>query len=146
MKILGQRIELESVELFLLKTKLVSAAAALKVDADELNGSSLLVAYVVPSSPDVDVGSIKQAFMKLVPHLMVPHLEPVNSLALTGSGKVDRKKLVSHYLDLIRSTRNSKISGTNGATGDAGSLLQRIWLEVLELTTNVVGSTSVATV
>jgi L-tyrosine reductase len=132
-KIRGQRIELESIETFLLETKLVSAATALKMEPEDLTSGSVLLAYVIPESRHVDAQAITQAFTKLAPHLMVPQLQLVESFVLTGSGKVDRKRLARRYRDQLESARTTRSSRKHEPTGNTENRLQDIWHDVLGL-------------
>ena len=138
-KIRGQRIELESIEWFLLETKLVSAAVALKVEPEELKSGSILLAYVVPISPDIQPQDITQAYSKLAPHLMAPRLEMAESLVLTSSGKVDRKKLARQFIDRLQAMRLAR-NCKNGGEYNTESYLQEIWLNILGLPDNVLQS------
>lgn len=129
-KIRGQRIELEEMEHVLWETKLVSAAAAMKVQTDEADiGLSILLACVVPVSKDVDAASVS----KLAPHIMVPRLELMDELPINSNGKVDRKKLAAQYVEKI--TREKCLKGSlDAAVGDdTASYLQQIWLEILAI-------------
>ncbi|KAL4864861.1 hypothetical protein BDV12DRAFT_211349 [Aspergillus spectabilis] len=83
-KILGQRVDLQSVERCLLETNLVSSAVALKATEQSAGGSSFLK-------------SIQRAYVQQGLHLMTPRLKLVEAIPLTQSGKVDRKGLVREY-------------------------------------------------
>jgi amino acid adenylation domain-containing protein/thioester reductase-like protein len=139
-KIRGQRVELETVEHSLLETQLVSLAVALKVSEPWTGGgsgppSSLLAAYVVPLSAGIDAKSISRAYRERVPHLMVPRLKTVDSISLTGSGKIDRKKLARDFESELQSTKLS----TNGFScrnlqpqlKDVGDRVRHSWAHIL---------------
>lgn len=139
-KIRGQRVELEAVERCLLETQLVSLAVALKVSepwTGEGSGppSSLLAAYVVPLSAGIDAKSISRAYRERVPHLMVPRLKMVDRISLTGSGKIDRKKLAHDFESELQSTKLS----TNGFScrnlqpqlKDVGDRVRHAWAYIL---------------
>lgn len=131
-KIRGQRVELESVEWYLLQTKLVSAAVALKVEPQELKSGSILLAYAVPISSNTQAQEIREAYSKLAPHFMVPRVELLGSLVLTHSGKVDRKRLARKFIDELQSinlARNTRYQGERNTE----SYLQEMWLRVLGL-------------
>ncbi|KAL1979350.1 hypothetical protein VTN96DRAFT_6112 [Rasamsonia emersonii] len=133
-KIRGQRIELEEVEHVLWDTKLVSVAVAMKVQTDESDaGSSILLAYVVPLSTDVNAASITQAYTKLAPHIMVPRIELMDELPINSSGKFDRKKLAAQYLERITRAKSLKGSLDAAMEDNTESYLQKIWLEILGL-------------
>ncbi|KAE8372386.1 hypothetical protein BDV26DRAFT_274249 [Aspergillus bertholletiae] len=109
-KIRGHRIELEAVEAILMATGLVSAAAAVKIDADSNSGSeSLLLACVVPISEDMDPFTIRQAYIRGAPYLMLPRLELVDHLPLTTTHKIDREMLVERYSKSLRSKMTSSL-------------------------------------
>ncbi|KAL4736648.1 hypothetical protein BDV11DRAFT_172712 [Aspergillus similis] len=139
-KIRGQRVELEAVERCLLETQLVSLAVALKASERWTGGgsgppSSLLAAYVVPSSAGIDASSISRAYRERVPHLMVPRLKTVDSIPLTGSGKIDREKLARDFENELQSTKMS----TNGFScrnlqpqlKDVGDRVRHAWAHIL---------------
>ena len=101
-KIRGHRIELEAVEAILMATGLVSAAAAVKIDADSnSDAESLLLACVVPISEGTNPLAIRQAYTRNAPYLMLPRLEVIDRLPLTNTHKVDRGKLVERYSKTI---------------------------------------------
>lgn len=136
-KIRGQRVELDSVERCFLQTELVSTAVALKVEPEEVEEGAILLAYVVPISVDVSPESIIQRYIQLAPQLMVPRLKVVESLALTGSGKIDRTGLVRDYTEQLQCTRAARNNGSVQGT-DIKSRLQNIWLDILDLTANTI--------
>ncbi|KAL4745484.1 hypothetical protein BDW72DRAFT_198612 [Aspergillus terricola var. indicus] len=139
-KIHGQRVELEAIERCLLETQLVSLAVALRVSErwtgkDSGPPSSLLAAYVVPLSAGIDARSISRAYRERVPHLMVPRLKTVDSIPLTGSGKIDRKKLARDFENELQSTNLN----TNGFScrslqpqlKDVGDRVRHAWAHIL---------------
>ena len=132
-KIRGQRIDMDSIESFLLQTKLVSATAALKVESDKLKTGAILLACVVPESGSIETRSIRQAFTQLAPNLMVPHIHVVESIVLSGSGKIDRKELARQYLDQFELARTTRSSGRGELVNDVETCLQDIWHDVLGL-------------
>lgn len=131
-KIRGQRVDLESIERCLLQTNLVSTAVALKA-AESAGGSTLLVAYVVLSASDISPALVKEQYARLFPHLMMPRIKVVDAIALTPSGKVDRKRLVceferelQNYSSLCKSQRSTNIEDR----------LRDLWGEVLKFPTD----------
>ncbi|RAQ55636.1 NRPS-like enzyme [Aspergillus flavus] len=109
-KIRGHRIELEAVEAILMATGLVSAAAAVKIDVDSnSDAESILLACVVPISEDTNPLTIRQAYTKNAPYLMLPRLEVVGHLPLTNTHKIDRRKLVEQYSERIGQKRTSPL-------------------------------------
>jgi amino acid adenylation domain-containing protein/thioester reductase-like protein len=110
-KIRGHRIELEAVESILMATGLVSAAAAVKIEANNNRQcESLLLACVVPNSEDLSPIMITQAYIQRAPHLMAPRVELVDHLPLTSTHKIDRGKLVEQYSERIVPTKMPSLS------------------------------------
>ncbi|GAB1198461.1 hypothetical protein APSETT444_007784 [Aspergillus pseudonomiae] len=109
-KIRGHRIELEAVEAILMATGLVSAAAAVKIDVDSnSDAESLLLACVVPNSEDTNPLTIRQAYTRNAPYLMLPRLEVIDHLPLTNTHKIDRGKLVERYSKNIGQSATSTL-------------------------------------
>ncbi|PYI01682.1 antibiotic synthetase [Aspergillus sclerotiicarbonarius CBS 121057] len=100
-KIRGQRIELEAVELLLLETGLIRAATVLKVQPEDSTLPAFLLAYVIPASTTVDANAIIQEFIRRTPH-MVPRIEFLEEFPLRLTGKVDRKLLEQKYVEKMR--------------------------------------------
>ena len=92
MKIRGLRIELGEIEAELLVQPEVREAV---VVAQEVPGSSRLVAYVVPQTGiELDTSSLREALGQKLPDYMVPGLVvTLDALPLNANGKVDRKAL-----------------------------------------------------
>ncbi|KAL5336903.1 hypothetical protein BJX70DRAFT_400243 [Aspergillus crustosus] len=131
-KILGQRVDLGSVERCLLETKLVTTAVALKVTEASPGGSSLLVAYVVPASPGLEAKLIQQAYVSRKRHLMTPRLKVVETIALTRSGKVDRAQLAREYHGDVEKATSGHGSLQTGSTS-VEDQLRTLWAEILGL-------------
>ncbi|KAL4957080.1 acetyl-CoA synthetase-like protein [Aspergillus filifer] len=137
-KIRGQRVDLESVERCLLATKLVDTTVAFQVIEDAAKGgSALLAALVVPSEDEITEKSIKQAYVQQASHLMVPRLKLVKDIALTRSGKVDRKKLAREFQDELE--RLSMVVEMSTEETDE-EWMRRLWGEVLGLPRATIGS------
>ncbi|KAJ5747716.1 uncharacterized protein N7511_009412 [Penicillium nucicola] len=132
-KIHGHRVELESVELLLVETKLVNSAVALKMEMEESQGGTFLLAYVVPASQECDTQSIRDEFSRKAPNAMVPRLVLSSNISLTSSCKADRKELAVKYRTLIESTRLSRIHHTAVDLTITERQLQFIWLDLLGL-------------
>ncbi|KAI9036020.1 acetyl-CoA synthetase-like protein [Aspergillus affinis] len=130
-KIRGQRVDLESVEESLLETQLLSSAVALRVMLEEPAGGSILVAYVVPITPEITTDMIRAAYIALGPQLMVPRLQLTEIIPLTPSGKVDRKRLINDYVRHLQPLRNGASDiQTNGDTS-LEEYLKHWWRELL---------------
>ncbi|KAL4959268.1 putative NRPS-like enzyme [Aspergillus stella-maris] len=137
-KIRGQRVDLESVERCLLATKLVDTTVALKVIEDVAKGgSALLAAFVVPSADEITEISIKQAYAQQASHLMIPRLKLVKTIALTRSGKVDRKKLAQEFQDELE-----LLSAADEIPAEETDLdwMRRLWGEILGLDRATIGT------
>lgn len=132
-KIHGHRVELQSVERCLLQTELVSTVVALKVEPEEVEDGSILIAYVVPVSADVSAELVLQLYVKLAPQLMPPRIRIVESVVLTGSGKIDRKGLVRDYIEELKRARVALSNGTTEGEADIEGQLRKIWLDILGL-------------
>ncbi|KAJ5519851.1 hypothetical protein N7463_000304 [Penicillium fimorum] len=129
-KILGQRVELESIERCLLKTMLVCTAVAMKVEPED-EGGSMLLAYVVPVSDKITPQAIIQSYRELEPQMIVPRLNVVGRVALTRSGKADRKVLAREYSDHLQSIRS--VRSQLNVADDIESQLRTIWLDILQV-------------
>ncbi|KAL4928912.1 male sterility protein-domain-containing protein [Aspergillus undulatus] len=128
-KISGQRVDLESIERCLLETKLVSTAVALKAtELQSSGGSTILVAYVVPSSSRVVQKSIKEAYVQRASHLMVPRLKLVDAIPLTPSGKVDRKQLAREFQEELE---QHSIVNEAATTENVEDTMRKLWGQVL---------------
>ncbi|KAJ5682151.1 hypothetical protein N7462_005316 [Penicillium macrosclerotiorum] len=130
-KIRGQRVDLESIEWHLLETGLVSCAVAQRVTLEDEGSGSFLLACVTPVSLNISAACIRQAYIKLAPHLMIPRLQLLEVLPLTCSGKVDRKKLVGDYMQHLRSLKLNLHSGQESAKEGVSTGLGRLWQELL---------------
>ncbi|PGH02659.1 hypothetical protein GX51_04542 [Blastomyces parvus] len=131
-KIRGFRIELEAVETALLKTDRFSDAAAFKVDTSGHGTGGMLVAYVVPSfhSTDTLVG-VADRLKIMLPEYMIPRIELIDKLPLNSHDKVDRKKLVTMYLERAQSQAVSLSKHQDSMT--TINRLQQLWCDTLGL-------------
>jgi amino acid adenylation domain-containing protein len=124
-KIRGFRIELGEIE-----TNLLQYSSDLKqviVQAKEVNGEKLLVAYYVTDA-EIDKAAIRSYLLGKLPEYMVPSFFVVlDSLPLTPNGKIDRKALPSiSGEDIIRKEYVEPRNETEQSMAE-------IWQEVLGL-------------
>ena len=91
-KIRGFRIELGEIESVLCQHPVVREAVVMA--REDMPGVKSLVAYLVASSPALEVGSLRDHLKRKLPDYMVPAaFMLLDKLPLTASGKVDRKAL-----------------------------------------------------
>ncbi|KXG45579.1 Male sterility, NAD-binding [Penicillium griseofulvum] len=129
-KIRGHRVELEGLENIILGTNLASAAAVVKVEPEDADTGSVLVAYVVPESSGIDRETVAQAFFNCAPHLPAPRVEFLAELPLGRTGKYDRKKLEQLYMETIKVRRESQVH-SSGKADSVKTCLEKLWLEIL---------------
>ena len=90
-KIHGIRIELGEIESTILKYKETRNCVVINKRFSE--NIHTLVAYLV-SDKDVNISELKKFLRKELPEYMIPKIfMPIDSLPITSSGKIDRKKL-----------------------------------------------------
>ena len=125
-KILGNRVEIPEVEGALLSLGHIKEAAV--VDHDDGQGNKRLVAYFVPVDEKVLRGNELQiALARQLPSYMIPAtFIPMDSLPLTGMGKVDRRSLPSPDIERLA----LKTSFDEPRTPQE-SILAKIWADVL---------------
>ncbi|MCA8863809.1 non-ribosomal peptide synthetase [Halomonas sp. SBBP1] len=121
-KIRGLRIELGEIEAELLAQPEIREAV---VVAQEGNGSSSLVAYVVfQAGTDLDTSALRERLGKQLPDYMVPgYVVMLDALPLNANGKVERNALPKTYLEETREY-------ISPSTTEAWQLAE-IWQEVL---------------
>lgn len=122
-KIRGLRIELGEIESQLLTTGMVKEAI---VSAVEMEGQSMLCAYIVADDPDLDTVQLRQKLSLALPNYMVPSaFVQLPVMPLAPSGKVDRKALP---IPEIRGDGERK-----QPSNAVEQQLQAIWESILEL-------------
>ena len=130
-KIHGIRIELEAVELALMGTGLVSAAAALKIQPSN-DTPAILVAYIVlTAAKHTNSHEILKSLNASLPHYMVPRIEVVDEIPLNANGKLDRKVLTTRYLMKSEQTMKKLDVDSTDQRESTALRLEKIWLEVL---------------
>ncbi|CAI7659104.1 unnamed protein product [Penicillium bialowiezense] len=136
-KVRGYRIELEAVEVAMLRTGQFSEVAALKVEAGEGAGS-VLVAFAVPvsSKPQAILNATK-SLKQALPAYMVPQIELIPQLPLNSHAKVDRKHLSQLYRK--RWTDHTAPSA-HESTGTTQDRLASLWQDILGISSIPVGT------
>ncbi|WP_338141651.1 AMP-binding enzyme [Vibrio harveyi] len=90
-KILGFRVELDSVSRVLEKTPSCHQAVTLKVDC------KTLIAFVTPRN--IDPEQAKETVKKHLPYYCIPRvIVPLESLPKTSRGKIDKRQLLALYV------------------------------------------------
>jgi len=92
-KIRGHRIELGDVESKILEHPNVNETAVIVSETNPEN--KYLIAYIVPKNAQINITSeLTDFLLKTLPSHMVPtHIVEIESMPLTTSGKIDRKRL-----------------------------------------------------
>ncbi|THC94713.1 hypothetical protein EYZ11_005793 [Aspergillus tanneri] len=131
-KIRGQRVELEALEAALLQTNLVSAAVVIKITPKEVDRAQFLLAYCIPTSPDVTPAAVVKSYLERAPHLMILRVKFIDNLPLMATGKADRKRLEMLYDEELAQSR-TKAAQSQVGSRDVASELEYIWIDVLGL-------------
>jgi amino acid adenylation domain-containing protein len=90
----GYRIELGEIETALAVVPGLAAAAAVGVDLDGFEGTSVCCAYVPQAGVPIDVPTIRAALARTLPAYMLPvHWQALEALPLNVNGKIDYPSL-----------------------------------------------------
>ncbi len=91
-KIRGMRVEIEEVETVLTQHPHVQQAAV--VGKQNSGGETIIVAYIVPNCPSIDLSDVRSFLKtKLTDYMMPSAIEILDALPLTPNNKLDRKRL-----------------------------------------------------
>jgi amino acid adenylation domain-containing protein len=91
-KIRGMRVEVEEIETVLAQHPDVQQAAV--VGRENSAGETIIVAYIVPNRPQIDLGDVRSFLKtKLTDYMMPSAIEILDALPLTPNNKLDRKRL-----------------------------------------------------
>ncbi|GAA4305638.1 amino acid adenylation domain-containing protein [Actinomadura luteofluorescens] len=91
-KIRGHRVEIGEIEAVLSAAENVREAACVAVD--DGTGERVIEAFVVPEAHPLDVSALRRHCLTEIPRYMVPERFHVRaSLPVTGTGKIDRRRL-----------------------------------------------------
>lgn len=91
-KIRGMRVEIEEIETVLAQHPDVQQAAV--VGKENSAGETIIVAYIVPNHPQIDLNDVRSFLKtKLTDYMMPSAIEILDALPLTPNNKLDRKRL-----------------------------------------------------
>jgi amino acid adenylation domain-containing protein len=91
-KIRGMRVEIEEIETVLTQHPDVQQAAV--VGKEDNASETIIVAYIVPNRPQIDLGDVRSFLKaKLTDYMMPSAIEILDALPLTPNNKLDRKRL-----------------------------------------------------
>jgi thioesterase domain-containing protein/acyl carrier protein len=132
-KIQGHRIELGEIESTLIAHPQVKEVAVVASDADA-NGTRQLAGYVVLTQENaVTVADLQEFLRRSLPTYMVPtSWLLLESLPMTGNGKIDRKALIDMDAEGI-SDGQGRCREYVAPRGDVEEKLVQIWKDVLKL-------------
>jgi amino acid adenylation domain-containing protein len=126
-KIRGFRIELGEVEAALARLPEVRDVAV--VAREDRPGDRRLVAYLLADPTSINAAQARSALKQHLPEYMVPaHFVVLDSLPITPSGKIDRRRLPAPESDR-RDEDDTRIAPRN----DTEARLVRVWEELLEV-------------
>ncbi|MEQ1161274.1 amino acid adenylation domain-containing protein [Acinetobacter calcoaceticus] len=124
-KVRGYRVELDNIENIILKYKKVSAVAIVCTIND--NGNTILNAYVQPKKELITIENIREYCINNLPQYMIPHkVFIVDEMPRTGSGKIDRKALLSKEIIVIDVMERNDLTETENK-------VRHIWCKILDL-------------
>ncbi len=122
-KIRGMRVEIEEIETVLAQHPDVQQAAV--VGKENSAGETIIVAYLVPNRPQIDLNDVRSFLKtKLTDYMMPSAIEILDALPLTPNNKLDRKRLPEP------SRENLTVIP---ARDDLEHQLVQIWEKVLDL-------------
>jgi len=124
-KIRGHRVELEEIEHQLLESELLQAAAVCVIKSSR--AEPYLIGFIVPVLPNRFAKSEIELWLKQrLPGYMLPRMMVVNSLPMTASGKIDRRRLLAEF------QQKNCLTPADSDTQHNESVILRIWQEVLD--------------
>ena len=122
-KIMGYRIELGEIESMLRKSKMVGQSAV--IVSEKENGDKQIIAYITLNQ-GYDGDMVREYLHDHLPVYMNPHvLIELETFPLTGSGKIDKKKLPAP--DIIATKKHVE------PKSELEKELSLIWKELLEV-------------
>ncbi|MBD3557662.1 amino acid adenylation domain-containing protein [Planktothrix sp. FACHB-1355] len=127
-KIRGQRVEIGEIEAKLNDLPEIEMSAVVARKVDEKN--TRLIGFVVPSGKSsVEMQAVRQRLRRELPDYMIPELVlEIETLPLTATGKIDRRKLLDLEIPAPAKTGNFAPPETHSQR-----VLHSIWCELLNL-------------
>ncbi|MFV5629057.1 AMP-binding protein [Acinetobacter oleivorans] len=124
-KVRGYRVELDNIENIILKCqKIVAAAVVTTVNND---GHTILTAYVQSKSEKLTKENVREYCINNLPQYMVPHkIFIIDKMPRTGSGKIDRKALLTNDIVINNIIERNDITETEAR-------VRYIWCKILDL-------------
>ncbi|KAL4897487.1 hypothetical protein BDV59DRAFT_208351 [Aspergillus ambiguus] len=131
----GFRVELGEIERTLQDHPAVETAVVARQPPLTPDGTHALVAFITSTQEAVDRGGLLHFTRKRLPSYMIPDaVEVIKELPLTSNGKFDRAALLQRQLDsLEKQKQHENAHKPNGATQDKKSILQELWMNILNL-------------
>ncbi|WP_340611026.1 amino acid adenylation domain-containing protein [Xenorhabdus bharatensis] len=127
-KIRGHRIEIEEIETQLLKSELLQSAAVCVVRKENIE--PYLIAFIIPKEPEVfSKPTLLQFIKRYLPDYMLPRLTVIEHMPLTPSGKMDRNRLLTEY---INNQEQQLLSQPNTTMRKEESIVLSIWKRTLD--------------
>lgn len=126
-KVRGYRIELGDIEASL--NQIPGVAAAVVAKQEQAPGDTQLIAYLVPSSGNIDLNSVRSFLQNQLPPYMIPgKFRVIRELPLTANGKINRMALPS------TEASDAPIQSETVSDGLQSSVLD-IWKQILKMET-----------
>jgi amino acid adenylation domain-containing protein len=122
-KIRGMRVEIEEIETVLAQHPDVQQAAV--VGKENSAGETIIVGYIVPNHPQIDLNDVRSFLKtKLTDYMMPSAIEILDALPLTPNNKLDRNRLPAP---------NRENLTVVSPTDDLERQLVQIWQKVLNI-------------
>jgi amino acid adenylation domain-containing protein len=122
-KIRGMRVEIEEIETVLAQHPNIQQAAV--VGKENSAGETEIVAYIVPTCPQIDLSHVRSFLKaKLTDYMMPSAIEILDALPLTPNNKLDRKRLPEPSREKLT---------VIPARDDLEHQLVQIWEKILDL-------------
>lgn len=124
-KVRGYRVELDNIENIILKYKKVFAVAVVSTFNNE--GHTILTAYIQSKHEELTKENIREYCINNLPQYMIPHkIFIIDKMPRTGSGKIDRKALITNDIVVNNIVEKNDITKTEAR-------VRYIWCKILDL-------------